>query len=299
MIVRDADGNTALYAPVMVTTLAQGAPTPGTNVTFINLTKSSFQVNWGAATAAEGGPLQYKVVRAATSAQIDSIAEIEAVTGNAASDWLDDQTSFQFTGLDLGTNYSVAVLVKDSFSHKAIYSPLTGNTLAKFLFITNAPVSANFGSASAADNSCNADAGKPAGGGTYKAVIGATWRVACNTANCQGGASEHTDWPLQANTPYGRPDGAFLGKTNAVGLLPDTLSAKIKNASDTYAWIAWSGFDREWRTTAGVNCSDWGSNSSLGIGTIIYSTAASTWRVSDSMTDNCNNTTRKLICAEQ
>ncbi|MEK6743070.1 MAG: DUF1554 domain-containing protein [Nitrospirota bacterium] len=59
-----------------------------------------------------------------------------------------------------------------------------------------------------ADSLCMADASKPAGGGTYKAMlVDGVNRVACTTANCGGGVSEHIDWVLHASTTYVRSDG--------------------------------------------------------------------------------------------
>lgn len=63
----------------------------------------------------------------------------------------------------------------------------------------------NFGDVAAADAVCASDANLPTGGGTYKALIGASTRFAPST-----------DWPLKASTSYVRSDGkTVIGTTTA------------------------------------------------------------------------------------
>ena len=93
-----------------------------------------------------------------------------------------------------------------------------------------------------ADAFCTSDSNKPSTG-TYKAlIVDGTNRVACTTANCGGGAGEHTDWVLAANKTYVRAsDSATIGTTNSVGLFTFNLSNSFSTSSgngNNY----WSGF---------------------------------------------------------
>ena len=84
-----------------------------------------------------------------------------------------------------------------------------------------------------ADAFCMADAGYP-GTGTYKAlIVDGTNRIACTTANCSGGAGEHTDWVLKASTAYVRSNGSTaIGTTTAEGIFSFPL---------TNSWASGSG----------------------------------------------------------
>ena len=102
-----------------------------------------------------------------------------------------------------------------------------------------------------ADALCNgADANKPAGGGTYKAMLVNSARVACTTDNCSGGVGEHTDWVFAANTTYYQADGITpFATTNNVGIIV-TATVDLPNASNTVTF--WGGM-----TSGGAH--DWQS----------------------------------------
>jgi hypothetical protein len=130
VLVRDADGEIALYAAQLVTTLDETAPVPGTAVTLSQVTSSSASVAWGAATDGSGGPLFYKLVRAADAAAIDTLAEAEGVAASqVVVDWTEGVSSGQLTGLDDAEAFAVTVLVRDAAGNKAIYTPVSGSSL--------------------------------------------------------------------------------------------------------------------------------------------------------------------------
>jgi len=70
------------------------------------------------------------VVMASTGTAIDSVAEVEQVSGaNLIQDWAVNLISKNVTGLTEGTTYYFAVLVKDLSGNKALYSPQGQMTL--------------------------------------------------------------------------------------------------------------------------------------------------------------------------
>jgi len=112
-----------------------------------------------------------------------------------------------------------------------------------------------------ADSLCMADANKPAGGGTYKAMlVDGVNRVACTTANCGGGAGEHIDWVFKPSTTYLRSDGTTtVMTTNTAGIWdfidpisdPHNLLATFDTAASRYR----TGLDWDWRAVAaGYRC---------------------------------------------
>ncbi len=89
-----------------------------------DITGSGFTANWNTAhddmTAEED--LEYKVVYATDPDEIDTIAEIEAGGGTLVMDWTADTFMIAITGLDDGTDYWVAVLVRDEYHLMAMYN---------------------------------------------------------------------------------------------------------------------------------------------------------------------------------
>jgi surface protein len=132
VLVRDIAKNKALYAPASQTTLDVTAPAVGTGIVFFNLSGNSLTVSWGAASdnVSASVDLQYKVVMASTGAAIDSVAEVDQVSGNnLIQDWAANLISQNVTGLTEGTTYYFAVLVKDPSGNKSLYSPSSTTTL--------------------------------------------------------------------------------------------------------------------------------------------------------------------------
>lgn len=127
VVVKDALGNQSLYPPATMTTLETTAPTPGTSISFAKVTAYSAQVSWGAATDAvtAANALEYKLVRAAVTADIDTVAEADAVTGtNLVMDWTANTTTSAAAGLSEYTQYFFAVLVRNAAGVKALYAPV-------------------------------------------------------------------------------------------------------------------------------------------------------------------------------
>ena len=106
-----------------------------------------------------------------------------------------------------------------------------------------------------ADALCMNDDYKPAGSSTYKAMlVDGTNRVACTTALCSGGTSEHIDWVLQPNAEYYRSDGTTLIlKTNANGIFD--FGANLTNSFDTSASTYFTGLMGDWTSSGhGQTC---------------------------------------------
>jgi len=123
-----------------------------------------------------------------------------------------------------------------------------------------------------ADSLCMTDANKPAGGGTYKAMlVDGVNRVACTTANCSGGVSEHVDWVFKPNTLYVRSDGITAVVTmGANGIWDFGLNGNtnlLTNAFDSAASTYWTGLEWNWTSVSAQMCGgSWASglNGDLG-----------------------------------
>ena len=112
--------------------------------------------------------------------------------------------------------------------------------------------SGNMGGVSGADTLCTNSL--PSGVTTAKAlVVDGSTRVACTTANCGGGASEHVDWVLAANTQYKLSNGTSIGTTNAVGLFTFPLDNAIGAA------VVQTGLTASPAWTTGGTCTSWGA----------------------------------------
>lgn len=164
---------------------------------------------------------------------------------------------------------------------------------SKKIFVTNSTTNANTGGVAGADSKCMSDANYP-GSGTYKALIVAgTTRTACTTANCSGGASEHVDWVLKANTEYLRlSDDAVIGTTDENGLLQFNLDNPL---DETYNYWLFTGLESDW-TTYSDNCANFTDPASglagIGLGDKVDNDAVAY------ATGSCP-TNGKLVCVEQ
>ena len=295
VLVRDQAGNTALYPGENVTTLVQATPTIGSSIFSSQVTTASFQVNWGAALNSGDTSLSYKVVYTSLATDINTVEKAEGSAATVVMDWTLNKLSTSLSGLSLGTAYAVSVLVKNTAGGKNIYPPITVTTLAKRFYVTSSAYSANLTSASVVDSLCNSDPAKPSGSSSYKAVIAASWRRACTSANCTtSGSSEHTDWPLAASMTYGRADGTVVGKTNALGLLPNPLLNAI--AASGAGHYAWSGLNSDW-TSSSSNCANWSNTTSSSIATAfdLNGTTAAAWL--NGLVTGCNSP-QSLLCVE-
>jgi hypothetical protein len=147
---------------------------------------------------------------------------------------------------------------------------------------------------SGADSICSSDGYKPAGDGTYKALLGGTGRIACTTANCTGGAAENSGWVLRPSTTYVRTDySTVIFKTNAAAI---TLT--MQNDFNSSIQTVWTGLNSDW-TASSDNCSSWLSNS--GPMGSVGSSVATPLNVPNALswgTANCMFT-RRFLCVEQ
>ncbi len=110
------------------------APVAGTAITFSGVSDTTITVSWGAASdsVTATANLQYRLVRAATSAAIDTVAEVDAAGGGVTvvDDYTTNLTSRNVTGLTATTTYFFAVVVRDAAGNKSIYTPASQATSA-------------------------------------------------------------------------------------------------------------------------------------------------------------------------
>lgn len=102
------------------------SPTAGSAIWFSNTSESKTTVSWGAATdeTTAQADIKYKLVKAGSRDAIDTIAEVDAITGSdLAMDWTAAATSCSQTELTSGTTYSFAALAKDGSGNIVLYAP--------------------------------------------------------------------------------------------------------------------------------------------------------------------------------
>lgn len=110
------------------------APIVGSALSFSGISDTGVTVSWGAASdsVTSAANLQYRLVRAATSAAIDTIAEVDAAAGGVTvvDDYTTNLLTRNVTGLSATTAYFFAVVVRDAAGNKTIYTPATVTTAA-------------------------------------------------------------------------------------------------------------------------------------------------------------------------
>jgi hypothetical protein len=168
----------------------------------------------------------------------------------------------------------------------------------KNMFRTAVDFDGDLGGIVGADALCMSDANYP-GSGTYKAlIVDGTLRVACTTANCLGGVSEHVDWVFDPLTPYELLDGTLIGTTNDVGIFDIPLENNLGNDGLFYTGLTLApGF--EW-TESGDTCADWTDNTvgeEATLGSTFETDERAFWE-SVFGTVACNGTLY-LMCVEQ
>ncbi len=159
-------------------------------------------------------------------------------------------------------------------------------TATKRIFATSVAADGGRGGVNGVDAFCMADANYP-GTGTFKAfVVNGSTRVACTTANCSGGASEHVDWVLQPCTDYTRVDGTPIGTTaDEIGIFATSLTNAFSGVE------IWTGM-HDYVTDQ--TCS--GFNSSLTMGYTSLGNSLVPWEADVSR--SCNQLVR-FACVEQ
>ena len=140
VLVRDAANNMSIYLPTSVTTANVADTTPptvGTGITRGTVTDVSAVVNWGAASdnISPTNQLQYKVVRASALADIDTVAEANAISGpGLVMNWTTNVLTATASGLTATTIYAVAVLVRDESGNMSLYAPILIETKPATLY---------------------------------------------------------------------------------------------------------------------------------------------------------------------
>ncbi|EKD41383.1 MAG: LenF, partial [uncultured bacterium] len=163
-------------------------------------------------------------------------------------------TTFEFvTSIDFGLDYEVTVLDAPA-GQRCVVTSGSGAVLDNVnsvvvtcsdivdlkIFVTDLWVDAPSGIADA-DATCMADANKPIGGSTFKAMIAdGVIRRACSSANCvTSGDGENIDWVLQPSTTYKRVDDTTIGTTDANGIFSFPLDNAFTDAAFDHG--AWTG----------------------------------------------------------
>ncbi|MDO8519146.1 MAG: DUF1554 domain-containing protein [Deltaproteobacteria bacterium] len=255
-----------------------------------------------------------------TLSGVSGTVVLQNTSGNDLS--LTTNGTFTFsTALIDGASYSVAVSTQPSRQSCTVSSAsgtissanITSVTVAcvnvRKTFVT-ATTDGNLKDGAAngiagADAKCESDGSKPADGSTYKAfLVDTSNRVACTTASCGGGTSEHTDWVMGANTTYTRSDGTtVVGVTNANGIL---ATFPLTNSFGTSAGLAWTGLSQTadaWTSGNGSVtdslCNNWESADDFGYTADLVATSGYNNAVSKSAGGQGCSTSRALICVEQ
>lgn len=139
VIARDEAGNKVIYNPASQSTPATAdttAPAAGSGgtITFSSVNTDSLQLDWAAASdsVTETSDLQYKVIRALSSGDIDTITEADAVTSgeNLQIDYTPAVTELNVGFLNAATTYYFTVIVKDQAGNRALYGPQAVTTAA-------------------------------------------------------------------------------------------------------------------------------------------------------------------------
>ena len=198
---------------------------------------------------------------------------------------------------------SAADVAGNTTTESTSFHGFTTASTNKIIYVTDNFHNGNLGGTTGADAKCNdgTDANHP-GSGTYKAMLttstlGVPARVACTTANCSGGPSEHDDWVLLPNQQYVRNNGSsIIGTTNANAIFEFPLDAAFSTVSD----YAWGGYYTTWvpyENKLTEICDNWNSNSNSNGGRVGDPDVTVNNAISNS-TKNCDEVHR-LYCAEQ
>lgn len=158
-----------------------------------------------------------------------------------------------------------AVLVKSASTGTSTDS--SASSSSKKMFVTSSTYDGNLGGITGADAKCQSDSNKPSTG-TYKALIvdGET-RIACQTANCSGGASENQNWVLKPNTAYVRTDGTAIGTTNSAGIFASALTNAVSSSTSMVQFRSGMKLNSSpgWMPDPTANCSFFSSTSGTGV----------------------------------
>ncbi|TGL86928.1 DUF1554 domain-containing protein [Leptospira congkakensis] len=165
------------------------------------------------------------------------------------------------------------------------------------MFVTNSTAPTNAGVAGL-DSHCANATNKPAGGGTYKAMVSdGTIRRACSTADCSGGTAEHINWVLKTNTEYRRGDGAtIVGTTNANGIFNLPLTNNIYPTALSGSDGVVTRLNANW--TSGLDFTDW-SGTGNGMYGAYLNTDYKFYAEGSASVAGVTSFSAKAICVEQ
>lgn len=186
------------------------------------------------------------------------------------------------------------VLLANLSSDNSVGSCATTGPCKIFATAANATVNAGI---SGLDSNCSSDSNKPAGGGTYKALVSdGTNRRACTTANCGTGTGEHINWVLKPNKEYRQADGTtVIGTTTSNGVFTFPLTNAFQTTITGTNGIV-TGLNTNWTSNAN-DCSDWSTNA--GGTNMSFAVHDDTTNACLSVgTQACNNV-GKVVCVEQ
>ncbi|RYZ92844.1 MAG: hypothetical protein EOP06_02980 [Proteobacteria bacterium] len=152
----------------------QTAPTPGTAISFSDVSTTSLKVNWGAASDAvtSAGSLEYKVVRSSATSSIDTIAEANVSSSGGGvsliADWTTAILAADATSLGTYQSQAYAVLARDVAGNVSLYTPATQST------------------------TCGCSDGEYASSGTCQAAENGYWGASCVRNTCSNKPSNST-----------------------------------------------------------------------------------------------------------
>ena len=256
--------DTGAVSGISITATDPGTSISGsTSIDVVLLSSITITSAGGATTIAIGGTLQFTAIGSYSGGQTQDLT-------SSYSLW----TSSSSTRVSIGSNTGLATGVATGASNiRATYAGVASNLFSLTavvpaplkMFVTTSTWNGQLGQGgspitlAAIDALCMADANKPAGGGTYKAMFATTTagqtRRACTTTNCAGGTGENVNWVMLPNRDYYRANGTTLvGTTNNGGVIPLNLTNSISGVDEWY-WTGLNGNGSTWST--GENCANW------------------------------------------
>ncbi|MDX1957260.1 MAG: DUF1554 domain-containing protein [Leptospiraceae bacterium] len=128
-------------------------------------------------------------------------------------------------------------------------------------------------------------------GTSYKAMIAASTRRACSTANCSGGIGENLNWVLLPSQTYYLSNNSAVFTTNSSSLAIFPFINTL-DASTSKRW--WTGLLSDWRNSSD-NCTNW---TSTGVGDFGVGGSTGTTNISN-LGISCSGNFYSLVCVEQ
>ncbi len=288
VIINDPAGSQALAGPI-----TQATSAPAITVGTLSASAPAFTGFKVTPSVASGGSgtLTYKLYKKTGTFSAATIVAVEA-EGTLVTTTTTAGTALSVSSLSGNTSYQLAATVTDALSTKALYTPITQATNAARTIYRIAAPNGNLGGVSGADTLCTTNA--PSSLMSAKAMLVNGGRTACTTANCGGGAGEHSDWILNASTAYINRAGATVGTTTSAGIFTFPLSAGMGEGGE---WFNGFSGSKDWRG-GGSSCLNWTSAVGSDVGNVGFNDVTSSGALAQ-YNQNCNRTDVYLICVEQ